>query len=343
MHKGEKGDKKKLKPQFNVGHMMPLPKRSRPKRLRLLPPPRGKHRYMNHQPLVEDIHRFLAHVLMDIGEEPDDIEEGTTWIELFCCFDILGFNSQQTEERMQHEATRTDLPQRTIDRRNRWIQHRLQHRARGRSGGLKKPLTTAEQQTDLTTEINTFTRIVKCIIKTSGNENAKCCYQAKEVGYKHKLGYIAATGYHPTVHGTLRAPHLVAVQIARALAMHRVGQTSKMNTNFQQCQVIKANEPDLKFSLSQADLTTRGPPGRRQGANWPPPQFINDEIEFKHVDSNSMNGSSDTVVVSKRFRMPLSKGLVNSRKLSHPTVQNSCRNNSDIRDDDTTSNPNVSL
>ena len=144
---------------------------------------------------------------IDISVDDSTSNAGTTWLESFCCFDTMGFNTQQTREAQAEQTINCSM--RDAERRNRWIEHRLKHRATNKQG-LRKPLATAEQRVDLTMELNLFIRIVRFLIKDSGNHRAQDCYQVNEVGYRHRLGYIAATGNHPTMVGTTHPPASIA-------------------------------------------------------------------------------------------------------------------------------------
>ena len=309
--------KPKGKPTSRIMDRVHSCQRSHAKPLELLPPPRGKHRYSAHQAHVEDIHIFLSTLPIDLKSEDDNQDqnedgEGTTWMELFCTFDLMGFNGPQTEEQALATVTDKNVPMRELERRRKWIEHRLQHRPANKTG-LKKPLATAEAKPHLKMELDMFTRITKFIIKTSGSPHAKKCFEVREDGYKHRLIQLAITGYQPTIKGTLHIQHDQARKIAAAIIMHKVGQNSKANTMYKGFQHEIANGTKCEHWSSAADMTMRGPPRWRQGSQWPPKAYVNlqnkPNIEPEDKDR-------------KRWRLPLINWLNTIRKVGSPDSVN---------------------
>ena len=63
--------------------------------LKFSSPPTGTHRHMQHQQMLEDVHRFLTSMTWEPNEKEGG---GITWIELMAMFEATGNNWAQTKE-----------------------------------------------------------------------------------------------------------------------------------------------------------------------------------------------------------------------------------------------------
>ena len=238
--------------------------------IQMLPPPRGKHRYASHQDLIEDIHNFLCKIPTEASNKVEEAGVGgTTWLELFRILEHMGFSTEHTAEHNVAAVKAENLSAMLCERQSKWIAHRLQHRA-GAKAGLKKPLATAEARRDLNAELNTFMRVTRYIVKHSGSQQARECFQVKEDGYQNRLAYLAIAGSQPTISLNVQIPDTIAQKVAAAISMHRTGQTSKANTMYK-CYQKEVNEGvQTCHKVAKAELTLRGPPRWRQEKQWPP-------------------------------------------------------------------------
>ena len=181
----------------------------------------------------------------------------------------MGFSTEHTAEHNIAAVNAENLSDRVCEGQSKWIAHRLQHRA-GVKAGLEKPLATAEARRDLNAELNTFMRVTRYIVKHSGSQQAKECFQVKEDGYRNRLAHLAIAGSQPTINLNVQIPDTIAQKVAAAISMHRTGQTSKANTMYK-CYQKEVNEGVQScHKVAKAELTLRGPPRWRQGKQWPP-------------------------------------------------------------------------
>ena len=148
-----------------------------PKYQVILPPPRGKHRYSSHQTLVEDVHTFIKHIPVCNSTQESGYGNGTTWIEVYCMFYIMGYNSDHTKEAYMEALADDRTSQREKDRNSTWIAHRLLHE-KSNSNELKKPLATAEEKRSLASELETFKRVVTFVSNHTGNSQVRKCFEA---------------------------------------------------------------------------------------------------------------------------------------------------------------------
>ena len=123
-----------IKPTFEVKHVMAQCNGPDYKFHKLLPPPTGKHRYSSHQSMVNDIHTFLKNTLIRRGSNEAGDGQGTIWLEMFTCFDVMGFNSEHNKEAYENATLDKNTTQRQNIRNQLWIEHRLKHRKGKRNG-----------------------------------------------------------------------------------------------------------------------------------------------------------------------------------------------------------------
>ena len=310
--KAEMGPNAKIKIRYPVLAKMPLVPSIDPPTNIFLPPPRGKHRYSSHQSLVQDIHRFLTTIPMEPCEENATDKEknsvaGTTWLELFCIFDLMGFNTECTKEAYAATISRQDEEPRMKERNDKWIAHRLQHRAASKAG-LKKPLATAEARKDLSMELSTFIRVARYVVRTSGSAEAADCFQVKDDGYDNRMSYLAISGNHATIRANCLVPDDITTLVATAIAMHRTGHTTKTHTMYKAYQKDKLVNREALFSMPTACITLRGPPRWRSGPMWPPNAFCQTPADT--------NGNMTTDGDRPKRRMPKIDWLAKVRTIT---------------------------
>ena len=66
------------------------------RRLKVLPPPRGDHKYSMHQQLLEDIARYINAQLWILPEP--EVPARTTWHEILAHFQLSGYDIRATIE-----------------------------------------------------------------------------------------------------------------------------------------------------------------------------------------------------------------------------------------------------
>ena len=199
----------------------------------------------------------------DPGDETTDAK-GTTWIEIFATFDLLGFNPQQTRENDAAQIMVQQADPRQHRRQQLWIQHRMKNRLFAKQG-LRKPLATAECKRDLSTELDNFIRITRFLVKRSGSKQAVDIFRARNDGYHGGLVALAIDGSHPTIRGSLILNDQQASRIAYALVLHRTGHGTKLTSVFKNFQNETICDKQTTFQMPITTLTTRAPPPLEAG------------------------------------------------------------------------------
>ena len=133
--------------------------------------------------------------------------------------------------------------------------------------GLKKPLATAAQKRDLSTELDNFIRVCKFVVKDCGSADAVSMFSPKQDGYQGNLTRLAVEGSLPTIRGRMHLSTEQATQVAASIMMQRVGQTGKQNTSYRAFQKKCKEDQQASYCTSKASITTRGPPRWRNGAD----------------------------------------------------------------------------
>lgn len=202
-------------------------------------------------------------------------------------------------ENSEEQFLKQESSPRSKFRQQLWNHHILRHRNAVKQC-LRKPLATAERRRDPRTELDTFTRITKFIVRECGGRQASTICAPLGKGYHGIFAALAIEGSIPAIKGAMKLDDHTAMRIAAAAVTQRTGQTTKANTEFPKFQKHINNESMNQFSMKYASFTTRGPPRWRNGNQWPPHGF---QQASKSMDPEKHEQPSPQVTIRRHLNI----------------------------------------